>query len=109
MARQVCIKPTWTDRSLLIDVSTFIRSEGCSTPLLSLLQMRTQFYQQGTEATHSSPHERSPLPGISMLSALLHIVPDFSLTCRDQLFIEVRMRCHCAFSSLVLVCLSLLT
>jgi len=77
--------------------------EGCSAPLPNSLQLRTQFYQQGTEPAHSMPHERSSLPSMSQHSALLHFVLDLSVTCSDQLFIQVRMRCHYVCSSLVLV------
>jgi len=55
------------------------------------------------------PHAHAPLPSMSQHSVLLHFVQDLSVTFSEQLFIEVRMRCHDACSSLVLVCLSLLT
>src|SRR5712691_4552918 len=82
--------------------------EGGFALLLRPLQSKSQFSQPGTEPAHGIPGERAPLPGMSQVAALLHVAPDFSVTCSNQLVIEVLIGYHGDFSSLILVCFSCL-
>src|SRR6266851_4702562 len=82
--------------------------DGCFALLLRPLRSKSQFSQPGTEPAHGIPGERAPLPGVGQVAALLHVAPDFSVTCSNQLVIEVLIGYHGDFSSLVSACFSCL-
>ncbi len=83
-------------------------AEYPSAPLPNAVQLSTQCSKPGAEPAYTMPHGHVPLPSMSQHTALLHFVLDMSVTFSEQLFVEVRMRCHDACSSLVLDCLSLM-